>query len=42
VFSLSLHEETMMSVLLDTIGSLAILASVAMHLAWVLRKPHRR
>jgi hypothetical protein len=32
----------MMSVLLDTIGSLAILVSVAMHLAWVLRGSRRR
>lgn len=31
----------MMSVLLDTIGSLAILVSVAMHLAPVLHRPHR-
>jgi hypothetical protein len=31
----------MMAVLLDTIGSLAILVSVAIHLAWLLRKPRR-
>jgi hypothetical protein len=30
-----------MSVLLDTIGSLAILVSVAMHLARMRHRPHR-
>jgi hypothetical protein len=31
----------MMSVLLDTLGALAILVSVAMHLAGALRRPRR-